>query len=121
MNDPKDLQKTACRLAIGTRQHFEWLYGLAKGILVLNLMDGVFTLIWVEYFQAGERNLMMSDLVYSNGLSFMLVKLTLVSLGTLFLWRYRSNALAVISLFIAFLSYYLVFLVHLEYSAIVLL
>jgi hypothetical protein len=116
-----DLHRTVGSLAIGTDRHFEWLNGIAKWILVLNLVDGVFTLVWVDYFQARELNVMMSDLVHSNGLSFMLVKLTLVSLGTLFLWRYRSNPLAVISLFIAFFSYYLVLLVHLEYSSVVFL
>lgn len=116
-----DLHRTVGSLAIGTGQHFQWLNGIAKWILVLNLVDGVFTLVWVEYFQARELNIMMRDLVYSSGLSFMLVKLTLVSLGTLFLWRNRSNALAVISLFIAFFSYYWVLLVHLEYSAVVFL
>ena len=104
---------------IGTRQHYRWLYAIAKWLLVLNLLDGVFTLIWVEHFGAGEWNVMMRDLVHQSAVLFMLTKLTLVSLGTLFLWRNRSNSLAVISLFLAFFSYYLVLLVHLEYSAIV--
>ncbi len=108
-------------LVVGTDRHFRWLYGIAKWILLLNLLDAVFTLIWVEHFGAGEKNIMMSDLVHSSALMFMLVKLTLVSLGTLFLWRYRSNSLAVISLFFAFFSYFLVLLYHLQYSATVFL
>jgi len=108
-------------LAIGTEEHFEWLYLIAKGLLVLNLLDGVFTLIWVEYFGAGEKNFMLSDLVHNSAVLFMLVKLSLVSLGTLFLWRNRSNSLAVISLFFAFFSYYLVLLFHLQYSSMVFL
>jgi len=118
---PDDLHRTVGRLAIGTGQHFQWLYGIAKWILVLNLIDGVFTMVWVEYFQARELNVLMSDLVQTSALLFMLVKLTLVSLGTLFLWRNRSSALAVVSLFLAFFSYYWVLLVHLEYSSIVFL
>ncbi len=117
MYDPPNLNGTGGRLAIGTSLHFHWLHGIAKWVLVLNLLDGVFTLIWVEFFHARELNIMMSDLVHTSGLSFMFVKLTLVSLGTLFLWRNRNNALAVTSLFIAFFSYYLVLLVHLEYSS----
>lgn len=108
-------------LAVGSRQHFEWLYAIAKWLLVLNLLDGVFTLIWVEHFGAGEFNIMMRDLVTQSAVLFMMTKLTLVSLGTLFLWRNRSNPLAVVSLFLAFFSYYLVLLIHLEYSAIVVL
>jgi len=115
------LHRTTTAWAIGTHQHFQWLDGIAKSILVLNLVDGVFTIVWVEFLQAQEMNFMMRDLVQTSALSFMLVKLTLVSLGTLFLWRYRSNALAVISLFLAFFSYYWVLLVHLEYSSFVLL
>ena len=108
-------------LVVGTGEHFRWLNGIAKGLLVLNLLDGVFTLIWVQHFWAGELNIMMSDLVLNNALLFMMVKLTLVSLGTLFLWRNRSNSLAVISLFLAFFSYYLVLLFHLQYSSIMFL
>jgi len=116
--EPQDYsQRATGKLVIGTQQHFRWLDGIAKSILVLNLVDGVFTMIWVEFSQAQELNFMMRDLVHTSALSFMLVKLTLVSLGTLFLWRYRSNALAVISLFVAFFSYYWVLLIHLGYSS----
>lgn len=109
------------KLPVGTAEHFQWLNGIAKGLLVLNLIDGVFTLIWVEYFGAVERNVMLVDLVQTSALLFMLTKLTLVSLGTLFLWRNRNNPLAVICLFVAFFSYYLVLLLHLQYSATVFL
>ena len=104
-------------LAIGTDEHFQWLYGIAKWVLVLNLLDGVFTIMWVEHFGASEMNILMADLVHSSAVLFMLAKLTLVSLGTLFLWRNRNNSLAVICLFFAFFSYYLVLLFHLQYSS----
>lgn len=109
------------RLAVGTSEHFRWLNTIAKSLLVLNLLDGIFTLVWVEHFGASELNIMMRDLVETSPLLFMLTKLTVVSLGTLFLWRNRSNWLAVVSLFIAFFCYYLVLLIHLEYSSIVFL
>jgi hypothetical protein len=108
-------------LVIGTPEHFRWLYSVAKWVLLLNLLDGVFTLIWVEFFGAGETNIILSDLVHDSALMFMLVKLTLVSLGVLFLWRNRSNPLAVICLFFAFFSYYLVLLFHIQYSSMVFL
>ena len=109
------------RISVGTSEHFGWLYTIAKCLLVLNLLDGIFTLIWIEHFGATELNILMKDLVENSPLLFMLVKLTLVSLGTLFLWRQRSNWLAVVSLFVAFFSYFWVLLVHLEYSSIVFL
>jgi len=105
-------------ILLGSPDHFEWLGGIAKGLLVLNLLDGVFTLVWVEYFGAEELNILLADLVYDDALLFMLVKLTLVSLGTLFLWRNRHNFLAVISIFAAFFGYYLVLLIHLQHSSI---
>jgi uncharacterized membrane protein len=104
-------------LPVGTAEQFRWLSHITKWVLVLNLLDGVFTLVWVEHFGAREMNVMMSDLVHTNGLLFMLVKLALVSLGTLFLWRNRSNPLAVASLFLAFFCYYLVLLFHLQYTS----
>ena len=108
-------------LVIGTPEHFRWLYSIAKWVLLLNLLDGVFTLIWVEHFGATEKNIMLSELVHSNAVMFMLVKLTLVSLGILFLWRNRSNPLAVICLFFSFFTYYLILLFHIQYSATVFL
>ncbi|UCG88398.1 MAG: hypothetical protein JSW71_07610, partial [Gemmatimonadota bacterium] len=48
--------------AIGTSQHFRWLQGIIKWLLVLNLLDGIFTLIWVHYFYAEESNMMLRDL-----------------------------------------------------------
>jgi hypothetical protein len=117
MSHPTIPADQASGFLIGTQEHFRWLYGIAKWLLVLNLFDGIFTLIWVQYFGAVELNILLSDLVESSALLFMLVKLTLVSLGTLFLWRNRSNALAVISLFVAFFSYYMVLLFHLQYSS----
>ena len=106
---------------IGTEEQYRWLNGIAKWILVFNLLDGVFTLVWVENSYDYEWNVMLRDLAHGDVLLFMLVKLTLVSLGTLFLWRNRNHPLAVISLFVAFFSYYLVFLYHVPYSTILFL
>ncbi len=108
-------------LAIGTGDHYRWLYGIAKSLLVLNLLDGIFTLVWVQYFGAGEANILLRDLVEGHAVLFMIAKLALVSLGTLFLWRRRDNPLAVIAIFVAFFSYYEVLLLHLRYSATLLL
>lgn len=121
MHHLNDAPRVFGTVVIGTGLHFRWLSAITKWILVLNLIDGVLTLVWVEFFQAAEANPLMSDLVYNSPLHFMAAKLALVSLGTLFLWRNRNNALAVTSLFLAFFSYYWVLLIHLEYSSIVFL
>jgi hypothetical protein len=116
-----ELEKGNAGWTIGTPEHFRWLNGIAKWILVFNLLDGIFTLVWVENSYAYEWNVMLRDLAHDDVFLFMVVKLTLVSLGTLFLWRNRNHPLAVISLFVAFFSYYLVFLYHLQYSSILFL
>ena len=40
---------------IGTPQHYRWLEGIVKVTLVLNLLDAIFTLIWVRLGLASER------------------------------------------------------------------
>lgn len=117
-DDTPRLQGTA---AAGISAHLPWLDGIAKWILVLNLVDGLLTLVWIEFFGAAEANPMMRDLVYQSALLFMVVKLTLVSLGTLFLWRNRSRPLAVAALFLAFFTYYAVLLIHLRFTSLVVL
>jgi hypothetical protein len=106
---------------IGTSEHFRWLQGIIKWILVLNLLDGVLTLVWVQYFYAEEFNVMLRDLAHGKMVLFMVVKLALVSLGSLFLWRNRNHPFAVVAIFLAFFVYYLVLLYHLQYITQVLL
>ena len=117
MIDQAVQQNQGRAFAVGANDEIRGLYGIAKWLLVLNLFDGVLTLIWIEHFGAQELNFMMSDLAHGSPLLFMLAKLTLVGLGTLFLWRNRSSPLAVIRVVVAFFSYYLVFLFHLQYSS----
>jgi hypothetical protein len=107
--------------SIGANERARWISGIAKWILVFNLFDGVFTMVWVQYSFAIEWNVLLRDLVHGDMVLFMAVKLTLVSLGTLFLWRYRNYPLAVVALFVAFVAYFLVFLYHLQYSTLLLL
>ncbi len=35
-------------LSVGTPEHFRWLHGIVKAVLVLNLLDALFTLLWVR-------------------------------------------------------------------------
>ncbi len=105
-------------LSIGTPQHFGWLQGIVKSVVVLNLLDAVFTLWWVRLGLAEEANALLKDLVSERPVLFMLVKLVLVSLGASFLWLRRRQAFAVIAIFAVFFIYYLVLLHHLRHSAI---
>jgi hypothetical protein len=105
------------RLPIGTREHFRWLGGIVKTLLVLNLIDAVLTLLWVRAGLAREANALMRDLVNQHAVAFVTVKLALVSIGSWFLWRHRNRAIAVVSIFVCFFAYYLILLYHVQYMS----
>jgi formate hydrogenlyase subunit 3/multisubunit Na+/H+ antiporter MnhD subunit len=105
------------RLAIGTAEHYSWLHGIVKTVLVLNLLDAVFTLLWVRAGLAREANLMIDRLVEHHAIAFITVKLGLVGMGSWLLWSQRDRPTAVVAIFVAFLVYYLVLLYHLQYAA----
>ncbi len=104
-------------MIIGTAQHFRWLSAIVKWVLVLNLIDAILTLFWVRAGFAREANTLIDELVNEHALVFVLVKLSLVGMGSLLLWRQRHSWLAVVSIFTAFVTYYLVLLYHLEYAS----
>ena len=99
---------------IGTPQEYQWLEAIVNTVLVLNVFDAIMTMVWVSGGAAIEANPFLSDLVNANPLSFVTVKLALVSLGSLLLWRNRGHALAVVAIFVAFLAYYFLLLYHLR-------
>lgn len=99
---------------IGTPQHFRWLSYILRAVLVLNLVDAIMTMAWIESGQATEANPLMADLVHHVPALFVLVKTALVGFGCLILWRRRKRPLAIVSSFIAFLLYYWIVLYHLH-------
>jgi len=102
---------------IGTHQHFRWLKGIVKWVLVLNLCDALFTLLWVRAGLAREANTLLDELVDEHAVAFVLTKLSLVSLGSWLLWQRRDRPLAVIAIFVAFTLYYLVLVYHVQYAS----
>jgi hypothetical protein len=105
------------RLVLGTPQHYHWLHGIVKTVLVLNLLDAIFTLVWVQNGLAREANLLIDRLMEGYGLAFIAVKLGLVGMGSWLLWQRREHPTAVVAIFIAFVAYYLVLLYHVQYAA----
>jgi hypothetical protein len=101
---------------IGTPQHYRWLLGIVKAVLVLNLLDAIFTLWWVRTGIAVEANALLRDLISESPLAFVLAKIGLVSLGSVALWLRRQHVLAVSAIFGAFFIYYVVLLHHLRFS-----
>jgi hypothetical protein len=100
---------------IGTAEHFRWLHGIVCVVLVLNLVDAVFTLLWVGAGLAREANPLLAHLVRQYPVGFALAKLGLVGLSSVLLWRLRHRPLAVVSIFCSFVVYYLVLLHHLSF------
>jgi Domain of unknown function (DUF5658) len=106
-------------LRIGTPQHFRWLHGIVKIVLVLNLLDVVFTLLWVWSGLAKEANPLLRELVHTSPVGFATAKLVGVGLASLLLWRLRERPLAVVAIFLAFLAYYALLLAHIGFLSLV--
>jgi hypothetical protein len=103
--------------AVGTSEHFRWLLGIVKAVLVLNLIDAVFTLYWVRGGLATEANTLIDELVNENALGFIAIKLSLVAMGSWLLWQKRRHPAAVVGIFTVFLAYYGILLFHLQYAS----
>jgi len=78
---------------------------------ILNILDGVFTLVWINCKIATEANPIMASLI-EYPLLFMGVKTVLVGLGAMLMWRLRSNKLSVIGAVVCLVAYTLVFCYH---------
>ncbi len=106
--------------SVGHPREFHWLVGIVKALHILNLLDAVFTLFWVSTGLAKETNVLLQNLVSEDPVLFVLVKISLVSLGSFLLWRRRRRPAAVIALVFVFMVYYYVLLVHLRFMSFVL-
>lgn len=106
------LLRATCRR---TDSRGSWLHDVIKALLVLNLFDSIFTLVWVYSGIAEEANILLRELVATNAVAFMFVKVALVSLGALLLWRYRTHTVAVAGLMLVFIAYVCLFIYHLHF------
>ena len=86
----------------------------ACALLVLNLLDAIFTLVWIEAGVASEGNPFMDRAMAHGPVEFMAIKLALVSLCVGLLWRLRHRRAAATALVTCALAYSLVMLVHLK-------
>ena len=85
----------------------------AFAVIVLNLLDAIFTLVWVESGVASEGNPFMDRAMAHGPLGFMAIKLALVSLCVGLLWRLRHRRAAATALITCAIAYAAVMLVHL--------
>jgi len=76
---------------LSTAASFE---GGLKGLLLLNLFDGLSTVGWLHTGQATEANPVMAAAYAGGPALFLLSKLALVMLGVGLLWRIRHHKTA---------------------------
>ncbi|HUQ02612.1 MAG TPA: DUF5658 family protein [Kofleriaceae bacterium] len=82
-------------------------------MIVLNLLDAIWTLFFLEAGVADEANPIMSSALGHGPVGFMVFKLALVSLSVLLLWRLRERRSATVALFSGAGAYALVVCYHL--------
>ena len=88
-------------------------------LLALNLVDGIFTLTFLQLRVAEEANPLMKLAFRASPLAFMGLKLLAVQIGVWMLWKYRGAPAAKTALGVGVLLYgaiacwHLVFLVRL--------
>ena len=63
-------------------------------VILLNLMDALYTLAWVHWGWASEANPIMAGALDIGPAIFILSKIALVSLSVYTLWQNRDRALA---------------------------
>jgi hypothetical protein len=88
------------------------LLGVVASIFLLNALDGMLTLAWVGSGRATEFNPLMDRLLTIHPVLFMAIKMLLVCLGVLLLWRFRDRTAAVASLYLCLAAYSLILVYH---------
>ncbi len=89
-----------------------WFTRLIGLIIVMNAIDGLLTIIWVQTNQAVEANPLMATVLTAHPVLFILMKFALVYLGSILLVRFYYKKLAILSLIIAFFVYWTITLYH---------
>ncbi len=78
-----------------------------------NTIDAMATLTWVKANIAQELNPLMAALIEFSPMLFMIVKLTLLPVLSIFLWQYRSRKLVTYSCHGLCIIYAIVLVIHL--------
>ena len=103
-------------------RHFrrlQWLRPALFALFVLNTMDGLLTILWLQKGLATEANPMMAQLIDTHPALFMLGKLLLVFLGSMLLLRYYYRGSAVVG--VVFLNVFYSGLMLYHFQGVVLL
>src|SRR5215831_18164758 len=96
-------------------------FGICLAILLLNLLDALFTLAFLQFNLAEEANPLMSLAYRSSPVGFVLLKLAMVQVGILILHHNRRVPVAqhslnaVAAVYVGIVSYHLTFVAHLAW------
>jgi hypothetical protein len=90
-----------------------WALTAGSAVVILNLLDAIFTIVYIRLGHATESNPLMDQALSASPVLFMLAKLSLVSLGVLLLWRLRDHRAARIGLLATSSAYLLLLCYHL--------
>jgi len=85
-------------------------------VIILNMLDAVWTLAFVRVGAADEGNPLMDQALAWGPVLFMIAKLTLVSLSVMLLWRLRHRRTATIGLFSAAMTYLVICGYHVSHT-----
>jgi hypothetical protein len=111
-------------LAGGGAQARPWVLGsgpldkLAVCLLVLNLLDALFTMVFLQLGIAEEANPLLRRAYAHSPTTFVVLKAAAVSGGLWVLWWQRRSALARAALWLCTLIYVGVLVYHLGYTVV---
>jgi hypothetical protein len=98
---------------------WRWMDPLARAtatLLVLNVVDGLFTVLFLQLQLAVEANPVMRLAYEASPVTFMAVKLALVQGGAWLLWSNRNWSAARIALRAGVVLYALIVVYHLSFA-----
>lgn len=85
-------------------------------LLILSILDGLFTIYWVQTKQAQEANILLAPLLTYSPVLFFVVKITLTILGIYILWEHRKRITARLGLYTCTGAYIVLNCYHIQYS-----
>ncbi|MEQ9504046.1 MAG: DUF5658 family protein [Deltaproteobacteria bacterium] len=92
-----------------------WPVDALRAILVLNAIDAILTVLWIQLGFASEANPILAELAHGEPVVFVATKLALVSLGVLLLVRHTARRFARAAVGGGLLAYSAVFAFHLSF------
>ena len=97
---------------IEDKARFVWFARVLGIVVILNVLDGAFTVFWVMSGKAIEANPFMDLLLQIHPVLFISLKLLLVHLGCILLLRYYERSFALLSSLLACFVYGVIVLYH---------